>query len=465
MIRAAFPRTRHRQPADARLRRLRRLAVGVVVLTGAGFSVVAATDASAAAGCQVKYTVNQWGTGFTGDVVVTNLGDPVSGWALEWDYAGDQKITQSWSSAFIQAGRHVTLSNAAWNGALATNASVQAGFTATFLGTNAAPTAFTLNGVACTGPTGGTPAPSTTAPSSPAPSNPTPSSPAPSSPAPSSPAPSSPATSAPATSSPTPGGTPTTAPTGDPWNPPAKYVGPLAANWQHQEDTYSDLYGFRNYLFDQVMAGNGSINYCVRWESTATVSTTLRDQVQATVARQFQKWVDALNENGQGWNLWPYKQVPVKVVGWAVRDRNQLQWSDSSVDIYVNDIREGAPQCGEPCGRFFHQDGNYSGCPGGAAHHYDLSLWLTEGMGLGGAGGDWGQRIDKDYFVDALAQEDIHILLHEMGHSWGLNDFYDYDPLPSEGFVMKAGSATKITEFDKWMLRDFWRHLKNRYGL
>jgi hypothetical protein len=37
--------------------------------------------------------------------------------------------------------------------------------------------------------------------------------------------------------------------------------------------------------------------------------------------------------------------------------------------------------------------------------------------------------------------------------------------LPSEGFVMKAGSASMITEFDKWMLRDFWRHLKNRYGL
>ncbi|MDX3690269.1 hypothetical protein PV726_08015 [Streptomyces europaeiscabiei] len=31
--------------------------------------------------------------------------------------------------------------------------------------------------------------------------------------------------------------------------------------------------------------------------------------------------------------------------------------------------------------------------------------------------------------------------------------------------VMKAGSATQITEFDKWMFRDFWRHMKSRYGL
>lgn len=267
----------------------------------------------------------------------------------------------------------------------------------------------------------------------------------------------------------TPTATPTRTPTpsatgvGDGWNPPAKYLDPLARNWKHQEDTYRDLYGFRNYLFDQVMAGNGSINYCVRWDSRATVSASLRDQIHANLARQFQKWVDQLNENGRGWDNFPYQRVAVKVVGWAVRDRSQLQWSDNSVDVYVNNIRENAPQCSEPCGRFFHQDGNYSGCPGGAAHHYDMSLWLTEGFG-GGHGGDWGQRIASQYYVGELGKENIHILLHEIGHSWGLNDFYTYDPLPGEGFVMKAGSATRITEFDTWMLRDFWRHLKSRYG-
>jgi len=405
-----------------RTRILRRVAAPAVLLATAGFVAVAADAADAAAGCRVDYTVNQWSSGFTGNVTITNLGTAINGWTLAWDYAGNQQVTQSWNSSYTQSGAHVTLKDAGYNAAIATNASVSAGFNATYSGSNTAPTAFTLNGVACTGATAPTTAPTTTAPT-------------------------------------------TTPPTGDPWNPPAKYVGPLASTWQHQEDTYADLYGFRNYLFDQVMAANGSINYCVRWESTATVTATLRDQIQTAVQRQFQKWVDQLNENGTGWNRWPYKQVPVKVVGWAVRDRNQLQWSDSSVDIYVNDINEGAPQCSAPCGRFFHQDGNYSGCPGGAAHHYDLSLWLTQGMGIGGAGGDWGQRIDKDYFVNALNTDNIHILLHEMGHSWGLNDFYDFDPLPSEGFVMKAGSATQITEFDKWMLRDFWRHLKNRYGL
>ena len=396
-----------------------------MLLVAAGAVAIAANDASAATGCRVDYAVNEWSSGFTGNLTVTNLGSPVTSWTLEFDYAGNQQVTQSWNSTYTQSGKHVALRNASGNGALATNASVTASFNATYSGSNAAPSTFTLNGVACTGVV----------------------------------PPSTPASTPPKTT------TLTKPAAGDKWKPPAKYVGPLAANWKHQKDTYTNLYGFRNYLFDQVMAAKGRINYCVRWESTATVSTTLRDQIQDEVQRQFQKWIDQLNKKDSGWNRFPYKRVPVKVVGWAVRDRSQLQWSDKSVDIYVNNIREGAPQCSEPCGRFFHQDGDYSGCPGGAAHHYDMSLWLTQGMGIGGAGGDWGQRIDKDYFVDGIGSGNIHILLHEMGHSWGLNDFYDYDPLPGEGFVMKAGSASQITEFDKWMLRDFWRHLKSRYGL
>jgi hypothetical protein len=409
------------------------MAATAALLAGAGFGAVATSAAAAAAGCRVDYTVNQWSTGFTADVHITNLGPALNGWTLEFDYAGNQQITQSWNSSYGQSGRHVMLRDAGYNAAVATDAAVTAGFNASYSGSNPAPAAFTLNGLLCTGGTGPTTGPTigpTTGP----------------------------------TTGPTPA--PTTAPpAGDPWNPPARYAGPLASTWQHEVDTYADLYGFKNYLFDQVMAAKGSINYCVRWDSTATVTAALRDQIQTTLQRQFQKWVDQLNENGTGWSGFPYRQIPVKVVGWAVRDRNQLQWSDNAVDISVNDINENAPQCSPPCGRFFHQDGNYSACPGGAAHHYDMSLWLTQGLGMAGFGGDWGQRVDKDYFVQALGQDNIHILLHEMGHSWGLDDFYDFDPLPGEGFVMKAGSATQITEFDKWMLRDFWRHLKNRYGL
>lgn len=279
---------------------------------------------------------------------------------------------------------------------------------------------------------------------------------------------STPTTTAPKTTAPTTPTTPattvatTTAAASDPWNPPAELSPALDEVWNHMESTYPDLYGFKNFIWDQIIAGQGNINYCVRWDSSASVTAAQRDEVEVALQRQFQKWIDAMTENGAGWNDFPYTKVNVKVVGWAVRDRAQLQWSDDTVDVYVNDINEGAPQCTPPCGRFFHQDGDYSSCPGGAAHHYDMSLWLTEGM-QGGAGGDWGQRIGSEYYMSNLSSDNIHILLHEMGHGYGLDDFYDWDPGVG-GFIMKAGSAAHITTFDAWMARDFWRHLKDRYG-
>ncbi|MGC5010502.1 hypothetical protein ACLQ2R_07015 [Streptosporangium sp. DT93] len=245
------------------------------------------------------------------------------------------------------------------------------------------------------------------------------------------------------------------------WTPPANLVTPLNQVWQHVESTYNPGPNvFRNFGWDQIMANRGSINYCVRWDSSAPVSAALRDRIHASLARQFKKWMDVM----AGHNGWPYAEVPLKVVGWAVRDRATLQWSDNSVDVYVNDIRENAPQCAQPCGRFFNQNGQYPNCPGGAARHYDMSLWLTAGMG-GGAGGDWGQRVGSEYFVSNIDASNMHILLHEIGHSFGLDDFYDWTPSGVGGFLMKAGSASQITEFDKWMFRDWWRHIKGRFGL
>ena len=76
----------------------------------------------------------------------------------------------------------------------------------------------------------------------------------------------------------------------DEWNPPAHLVQPLNEVWNHVESTYGDLYGFRNYGWDQVMANRGSVNYCVRWESDAPVSAALRDQIHTALKKQFGKW-------------------------------------------------------------------------------------------------------------------------------------------------------------------------------
>jgi hypothetical protein len=67
--------------------------------------------------------------------------------------------------------------------------------------------------------------------------------------------------------------------------------------------------------------------------------------------------------------------------------------------------------------------------------------------------------------MDLLDTENIHIYLHEVGHTFALDDFYDWTPTGVTNFIMNAGSATEITEFDAWMARDWWRHLKSRYNL
>ncbi|MBW6439708.1 glycoside hydrolase family 6 protein [Actinoplanes hulinensis] len=128
-------------------------AVGVVAASGA---VAVATSASAAAGCRVDYSVNQWNTGFTGNVTVTNLGDPISGgWNLKWTWPGSQTVTQAWSATVTQSGQNVTATNPSWAASLPTNGTANFGFNGSWSGSNTAPASFTLNGTVCNGSTGG----------------------------------------------------------------------------------------------------------------------------------------------------------------------------------------------------------------------------------------------------------------------------------------------------------------------
>lgn len=121
-------------------------------LTGAG--VLTALPASAAAGCGVAYQVtNSWPGGFGADVTVTNLGDPLTSWTLAWSFANGQTVGQAWNAALTQSGSQVTAKNAGYNGSIATKGTVSFGFTGSWTGTNAVPTAFTLNGTTCTGTT------------------------------------------------------------------------------------------------------------------------------------------------------------------------------------------------------------------------------------------------------------------------------------------------------------------------
>ncbi|MEH0417213.1 glycoside hydrolase family 6 protein [Streptomyces sp. B21-083] len=127
--------------------------------TGAAAAAAQADVGIAAIPCTVAYTVqNQWSTGFTAAVTVTNNSAAKSSWAVKWAYAGNQQVSSGWNAKFTQSGTAVTVANETYNGSLATGGSVSFGFNGSYSGTNAVPTTFTLDGVTCnvdggTGPT------------------------------------------------------------------------------------------------------------------------------------------------------------------------------------------------------------------------------------------------------------------------------------------------------------------------
>ncbi|MEU4425035.1 PQQ-dependent sugar dehydrogenase [Actinoplanes sp. NPDC024001] len=103
-----------------------------------------------ATACSVRWTADQWGTGFTANVAVTNLGAARTSWALTFTFPGNQRVTNAWNATVTQSGAAVTARNAGWNGTLAAGATVTFGLQATYTGTNARPTDFRLDGTACT---------------------------------------------------------------------------------------------------------------------------------------------------------------------------------------------------------------------------------------------------------------------------------------------------------------------------
>ena len=151
------------------------LAVAAAATIGAAVAVTAPGASAAAAGCQVSYTISsQWQGGFGASVAVTNLGDPVSGWTLRWSFGAGQTVTQAWNATVTQSGAAVTAVNVSYNGSLGTGGSASFGFNGSWTGSNPVPSAFTLNGVACTGSTTPTTVPTTTPATTPATTSPTP---------------------------------------------------------------------------------------------------------------------------------------------------------------------------------------------------------------------------------------------------------------------------------------------------
>src|SRR5690606_24743702 len=142
-----------------RLRRRRTIAIATAsAAVGAGAVVIPASIAAAAPSCSVTYT-KQWdnGSGFGAGIVITNTGDPITGWSMSFNFPGNQQVDHGWPVAVAQQGSTVTFSsNAEWNESLPTGATFTVGFNGSYSGQNVDPTSFSLNGTVCND-TSGTP--------------------------------------------------------------------------------------------------------------------------------------------------------------------------------------------------------------------------------------------------------------------------------------------------------------------
>ncbi|WP_303818874.1 hypothetical protein [Ruminococcus flavefaciens] len=242
----------------------------------------------------------------------------------------------------------------------------------------------------------------------------------------------------------------------------------------------------RNTIFDQIEAGKGTINYVVKWQSYRTVTYEQRQQFEKLLSDSINAWNDRL----AGYDGWKYDHIDVKVVGWAVIDKNCLLDLHDDETVYTDTkyydaqydtsngrdtIPDKEPYAPLELSRFEHfQDKNYA-YPGGLDKRFDMYMWATQGFpDIGGCGGDWGQRLSDTAYLSMLGGFGSHVLEHEIGHGFGMTDFYggegEMDGFPPGGFpggensIMMAGSAAKITDFDGWMLRYIWSEIKNDEG-
>lgn len=239
----------------------------------------------------------------------------------------------------------------------------------------------------------------------------------------------------------------------------------------------------RNTVFDQIVAGKGTINYVVKWQSYRTVTYEQRQQFETMLSTCINAWNDCL----AGYENWPYQHIDVRIVGWAVIDKSCLLDLHDDETVYTDTryydaqydttngrdtIPDREPYAPAALSRFEHFTESGYAYPGGLDKRFDMYMWATQGFpDIGGCGGDWGQRLSDTAYLGMLDRGSLHVLEHEIGHGFGMTDFYggegESDGFPPGGFpggensIMMAGSAAKITDFDGWMLRYMWSHIKD----
>lgn len=111
---------------------------------------LSALSSTAYAGCEYIVS-NQWSTGFTGTVRISNTGtSAINGWNVNWQYANGDRVTSSWNATVTGANPYAA-TGLSWNSTIQPGQSAEFGIQGTKGGATAEIPV--IAGAACTGGT------------------------------------------------------------------------------------------------------------------------------------------------------------------------------------------------------------------------------------------------------------------------------------------------------------------------
>jgi Cellulose binding domain len=197
------------------------VALAAVVMAGGGGIALLSADAATGGLTATYQNMNSWGTGYTGQYMLTNRGtSAVSNWTLSFRLPSGTTITSMWNGFYKVSGGTISVtpvfwSGQSWDGTIDPGDSLAIGFVTESSGTAGPPAGCVVDGVPCGGTTGqvssgsgsATPGPGTSArpqPSSTMTASTPPASTSPASTSPTASSPPTPAGNAAPTSTPTP---------------------------------------------------------------------------------------------------------------------------------------------------------------------------------------------------------------------------------------------------------------------
>ncbi|KAJ8524090.1 hypothetical protein ON010_g17028 [Phytophthora cinnamomi] len=244
---------------------------------------------------------------------------------------------------------------------------------------------------------------------------------------------------------------------------PTTYVTRADVDWVWKNTMESYVPQFKNLIFDQLVTNKGKLSYCVRWDNDQKLTKKVASKFEAMLEKQINLW----NRWLVGYECWPINKIEISIVGYAVRDKSIMDWSDNSLGTIYEGILDakGIPKCPDECYKHLDQaaSADTSGCKG---KPFDMSLWPSTKPGEGaiGTGGDWGQRVEVNDMLATMDQSDMMVLLHEMGHGFGLPEMYVAKNKPAGYPSCVMDNDLKLTDGDGWLLRSVLENIKSRYS-